>query len=223
MLVGRDDYHSPVRAAIRGPREISDFARWIALAALSFVLLGCSASSTPTAAVSPDAASQTRIQPIISAPPVTPPTPPGNAVLPAFACTDARGGTAAIVGVTAVRVKQDAGYDEFIMQFDSQVPAYTVKRQAKPVFVQGGSGQSITLSGTSGVLVSVRTASQSATYVGPTDFTQAGFPIIKEARLTEDFEGTVAWGLGLGSPACMRVFTITGPARLVIDFASSSS
>jgi hypothetical protein len=208
VLVGRDDYHSPVRA--------------VALAALSFVLLGCSASSTPTPTVSPDAASPARTQPVISAPPVTPPTAPGTN-LPAFACTDAKGGTAGIVGVTAVRVDQQPTYDRFVMQFDSQVPAYTVKRQAKPVFVQGGSGQSITLSGTSGVLVSVHTASQSATYVGPTDFTQAGFPIIKEARLTEDFEGTVAWGLGLGSPACMRVFTITDPSRLVIDFTTTSS
>jgi hypothetical protein len=98
-----------------------------------------------------------------------------------------------------------------------------VKRQAKPVFIQGGSGQTITLSGTSGVLVNLRSASQSATYSGPTDFTQAGFAVLKEARLTQDFEGTVSWGLGLSSPACMRVFTLTGPSRLVIDFASTSS
>jgi hypothetical protein len=222
VLVGRDDYHSPVRAAIRGPREIRDFTGWAAVAALSVVLLGCSASSTPTAAVSPNAASSIRTDPVISPPPVNPPTPPGTN-LPAFACTDAKGGTAGIVGVTAVRVDQQAKFDRFVMQFDSQVPVYTVKRQAKPVFVQGGSGQTITLSGTSGVLVSVHSASQNGTYVGPPDFTQAGFSVIKEARLTEDFEGTVAWGLGLGSPACMRVFTIPGPARLVIDFTTTSS
>jgi hypothetical protein len=221
VLVGRDDYHSPVRAATRGPREIRDFTGWVALAALSFVLLGCTANTSPTASVSSDTASSGRTGPVISAPPVAPPTPPGT-TLPAFVCADITGGAAGIVGVTAVRVDQQATYDRFVMQFDSQVPAYTVKRQAKPVFVQGGSGQSITLSGTSGVLVSVHSASQSATYSGPTDFTQAAFPVIKEARLVEDFEGTVAWGLGLGSPACMRVFTLVGPARLVIDFASSS-
>ena len=99
----------------------------------------------------------------------------------------------------------------------------TLKRQAKPVFTQGGTTQTITLSGTAGVLVTVHSASQSATYSGPTDFSQAGFPILKEARLTQDFEGTVSWGLGLGSPACMRVFTLVGPARLVIDFATTSS
>lgn len=159
---------------------------------------------------------------MISPPPVTPPTPPGTN-LPAFACKDATGGSAGIVGVDAVRVDQHSGYDRFVLQFDSQVPVFTVKRQAKPVFSQGASGQTITLSGTAGVLVTVHSASQSGTYSGPTDFTQAGFPVLKEARLTEDFEGTVAWGLGLGSPACMRVFTLASPARLVIDFVTTSS
>lgn len=196
--------------------------RAAALAALSFVLLGCTATSSPTAAVSSDPASSARTGPVITPPPVTPPTPPGTN-LPAFACADARGGGAGIVGVTAVRVDQHSGYDRFVMQFDSEVPVYTVKRQAKPIFTQGASGQTITLSGTAGVLVTVKSASQSATYSGPTDFTQAGFPILKEARLTEDFEGTVSWGLGLGSPACMRVFTLVGPARLVVDFATTSS
>jgi len=195
--------------------------RAVALAALSFVLLGCNATSSTTAAVSTDTASPARTEPVISPPPVAPPTPPGTN-LPAFACRDASGGSAGIVGVTAVRVDEATGYDRFVMQFDSQVPAFTVKRQAKPVFTQGGSGQTITLSGTSGVLVTVHSASQSATYSGPTDFTQAGFPVLKEARLTEDFEGTVSWGLGMGSPACMRVFTLVGPSRLVIDFATTS-
>jgi hypothetical protein len=196
--------------------------RAAAAAALSVVLLGCTATSSPTAAVSTDTASSARTDPVISPPPVTPATPPGTN-LPPFACKDASGGSAGIVGVTAVRVDEQIGYDRFVMQFDSKVPQYAVKRQAKPVFTQGGSGKTITLSGTSGVLVTVHSASQSVDYSGPTDFSQAGFPVLKEARLTQDFEGTVSWGLGLSSPACMRVFTLTGPSRLVIDFASTSS
>jgi len=183
-------------------------------------MLGCAASTSPTAAVSSDTASSARTDPVISPPPVTPPTPPGTN-LPAFACTDAKGGSAGMANVTAVRVGQQTGYDRFVLQFDSQVPIYSVKRQAKPVFTQGASGQTITLSGTSGALVVVRSATENGTYSGATDFTQAGFPVLKEARLTEDFEGTVAWGLGLGSPACMRVFTLTNPARLVVDFTST--
>ena len=196
--------------------------RAAALAALSIVLLSCSSVTSPTAAVSPDAASSGRTGPVITPPPVTPPTPPGSA-LPAFVCADASGGTPGSANVTAVRVGQEPGYDRFVLQFDSTVPAYTVKRQSKPVFTKGASGQTITLSGTAGVRVQVHTSTQASTYTGQTDFTQAGFPVLKEARLTEDFEGTVAWGLGLGAPACMRAFTLKGPARLVIDFASPAS
>lgn len=209
--MGPDDYHSPVRAA--------------ALGALSIVLLGCAActaNTSPAASVSSGAASSGRTDPIVSPPPVTPPTPPGTN-LPAFACADASGGTAATAGVTFVRVGEQPGYDRFVIQFDSQVPKYTVKRLSKPVFTQGASGQPITLSGTAGVSVVLHSASQSASYTGSTDFTQGGFAVLKEARLTQDFEGTVSWGLGLGSPACMRVFTLVQPSRLVIDFQTPAT
>ena len=119
----------------------------------------------------------------------------------------------------------EPGFDRFVIQFDGvYVPAFAVKRQAKPVFTDSGSGQSITLSGTSGVLVQLKSTSQASGYSGPADFTQAGFPILKEARLTDASEGVVQWALGLGTAACMRVFTATTPpARLIIDFATASS
>jgi len=159
---------------------------------------------------------------VIAPPPVTPPTPPGNN-LPAFACKDATGGSAGGVGVTAVRVGEQPGFDRFVLQFDSNVPQYSVKRQAKPVFTQGGSGQTITLSGTYGVLIVLHSTSESATYSGPSDFPHSDFVVLKEARLIQDFEGSVSWGLGLGSAACMRVFSLTDPARLVIDFQTPTS
>jgi hypothetical protein len=189
----------------------------VALLGAAVLATACSPTSSPTASVSSDAATSSRSGPLISPPPVTPPTPPGTN-LPAFACKDTTGGSAGSTGVTAVRIDQHAGYDRFVLQFDSHVPAYTVKRQAKPVFTQGASGQTITLSGTSGVLVVLRSSSESGTYSGPTDFPQADFAVLKEARLTEDFEGTVSWGLGLASPACFRAFSLTNPARLVFDF-----
>ena len=203
-----DDYHSPVRAAV--------------LAALAVVLAACSTTPAPAAAISQSPASGARTGPVISPAPITPPTPPGDNTQ-AFTCTDTSGGTPGTVRVTDIRVTQEPGYDRFVIQFDGTVPAFTVKRQAKPVFTQGGSGQTITLSGTAGVLVTVRGASEAGTYSGPTDFTQTDFSVLKEARLTEDFEGTVAWGMGLGAAACMRVFaTKTSPSRLIVDFATTS-
>jgi len=198
--------------------------RAAALVGLAAMLLtACSTASAPAASLSQGSASAGRTGPVISPPPVTPPTPPGDLAF-TFKCADTKGGSAANVHITDVRVTQENGFDRFVIQFDGNVPTFTVKRQTKPVFTQGASGQTITLSGTTGVLVTLHTATGSGTYDGPTDFTQAGFRVLKEARLTQDFEGTVGWGLGLGATACMRVFLPSiSPSRLIIDFATTSS
>jgi hypothetical protein len=127
--------------------------------------------------------------------------------------------------MTTARVHSEGLYDEFALQFDSvtAIPSYSVKRQAKPIFTQSPSGQPITLSGTSGVLVQLRNATGGAAFTGQTDYTQADYPVLKEARLLEDFEGHVQWGLGLSSAACIRITLASEPARLVIDFQSPSS
>jgi hypothetical protein len=192
-----------------------------ALAVYTFLaacgLAGPVPATTPVAGVKPNqVASQARITP----PPVTPPTPPG-ANLPAFKCADAGGGTAGAANITGVRSAGQVGYDRFVLQFDSKVPSYTVKRLAKAVFKAGGSGQTITLSGTSGALVQIHAATESGTYSGATDFSNTGFQVLSEARLVEDFEGYVSWGLGLSRPACIRTFTLSDPARLVIDFTTA--
>ena len=195
--------------------------------ALIFTLIlafaGCGPALTPTTVVSPGSTPSSIVSgPRISAPPVTLPTPPGND-LPAFACTDASGGTTGVANTIAARMAEQTGYDRFVLQFDAIVPTFTVKRQAKPVFQQGASGQTLTLLGTAGVLVQVHSATGATTFTGPTDIVHPSFKVLNEARQTEDFEGYVSWGLGLSAPACMRVFTLADPARLVVDFQTSPS
>ena len=153
---------------------------------------------------------------------MTPPTPPGND-LPAFACADASGGTTGVANTIAARMTEQAGYDRFVLQLDSIVPTFTVRRQAKPVFSAGASGQTIALVGTAGVLVQVHSATGTATFTGPPDIVHPEFKVLQEARQTQDFEGYVSWGLGLSAPACMRVFTLADPARLVVDFKTATS
>jgi hypothetical protein len=198
--------------------------RIAAALALCAVLAACGLGgpippTVPVAGATPDqAASAARITP----PPVTPPTPPG-VNLPAFRCADAGGGATGAANVTGVRAAAQIGYDRFVLQFDNKVPSYTVKRQAKPVFKSGASGLTITLTGTSGALVQVHSATGSGTYSGTNDFSNTGFQVVTEARLIQDFEGYVSWGLGLSRPACMRTFTLSDPPRLVVDFATTSS
>jgi len=194
---------------------------------LSLVLISilgaCGPTLTPSAAVTPGGAGAANASgPRISAPPVTPPTPPGTN-LPDFACADASGGKTGVANTITARAGEQDGYDRFVLQFDPIVPTYTVKRQAKPVFPLGASGQNVTLSGTAGVLVTVYSAKGATTFTGSMDLIHPEFQVLKEARQTQDFEGYVSWGLGLSRPACMRVFTLTDPARLVVDLRIPSS
>ncbi len=188
---------------------------------LGFLIVACGPTQAPAPGLTP-AASPARVAsaPRIEAPPVTPPTPPGTN-LPAFACTNASGGKTGVAGAVTARVAELPGYDRFVLQFDSPVPSYTVKRQATPVFSQGASGQTITLSGTSGVLVDIQSATGATTFGGSTDFSNGEYLVLKEARQTQDFEGHLSWGLGLGKAACLRTFTLTDPDRLVVDFSTS--
>jgi hypothetical protein len=183
----------------------------------------CGPNIAPSAATTPGDTSITIASgPRISPPPVSPPTPPGTN-LPAFACADASGGKTGVANTITARVGEQQTYDRFVLQFESIVPTYSVKRQAKPEFPLGASGQTVTLSGTSGALVTVHSATGATSFTGSTDLMHPEYQIIKEARQTQDFEGYVSWGLGLSKPACMRAFVLDDPARLVVDFQITSS
>lgn len=181
-------------------------------------LTGGVSSATPVAGTTgtpPQRASAPRITP----PPVSPPQPPAS-VAP-FLCADATGGVAGTASLTSVRLAEWIGFDRFVLQFDTKVPSYSVKRQAKPVFKNGGSGQSVTVSGAAGVLVQVHSATASGSYTGATDMVHSDYSVLVEAKIVEDFEGYLSWGLGLTKPACMRAFTLSDPPRLVIDFKTA--
>ena len=187
------------------------------------ILAACGAGITPsTASSSGGTGAANASGPRISQPPVTPPTPPGTN-LPDFACADAAGGKTGVANTITARVGEEPAYDRFVLQFDPLVPTYTVKRQPTPVFTQGASAQPVTLSGTAGVLITVHSAQGGTTFTGQTDLIHPEYQILKEARQVQDFEGYVSWGLGLSKPACMRVFTLDDPARLVVDLQIPTS
>ena len=81
----------------------------------------------------------------------------------------------------------------------------------------------MTLSGTAGILVTVHSATGATTFSGSTDLIPSNFQVLKEARQTQDFEGYVSWGLGVSSATCMRVFTLSDPARLIVDLQIPNS
>jgi hypothetical protein len=195
--------------------------RGLAAILISF-LAACGPSLDPIAGVTPDATNAPVASgPRTSPPPTKPPSPP-NVTLPAYACADAKGGKTGAANVIAARTSKQNGYDRFVLQFDGIVPSYTVTRQAKPVFTTS-SNESITLSGTAGILITATSATGTTTFTGSRDLVHNDYPVIKEAREIQDFGGSVSWGLGLSKPTCMRVFTLTDPARLVVDLQTPSS
>lgn len=187
------------------------------------VVAACGPSLDPTGAITPSPTAATLASaPRIAPPPVNPPTPPGTN-LPQFACADAAGGKTGVANTIAARMSEQDGYDRFVLQLASIVPTYTVKRQSKPIFTSAPSGQAIMLAGSAGVLVTVHSAQGTTTFTGSTDIVQTTNQVLIEARQVQDFEGYVSWGLGLSKPACMRVFTLSDPARLVVDLALTPS
>jgi hypothetical protein len=190
------------------------------VACVCLLVAACGTAAAPTAAVSPGgpqgSASATRI----AQPPVTPPTAPGD-TLPAFRCADGGGGSTGVANVMAARMAELPGFDRFVLQFDRAVPTYTVKRQAKPVFSTGPGGQTVSLSGTAGVLVTVHSATAVGTFTGSTDVTHSEYLVLREARQTQDTGTSISWGLGLAHAGCFRTFVLADPARLVIDFSTS--
>jgi hypothetical protein len=189
---------------------------------LCALIAACGPGLAPASAISPAVAQGPASGPRIEQPPVAPPVPPGTN-LPAFACADASGGKTGVANAVTARVGAQPGYERFVLQFDSPVPSYTVKRQASPVFPFGPSGQTITLTGVAGALVKVHSATGANTFSGSTDISHPEYQVLKEARQVEDFEGYVGWALGLSKQACLRTFTLTDPARLIVDFSTASS
>jgi hypothetical protein len=114
-----------------------------------------------------------------------------------------------------VRVGAHPGYDRFVLEFNGPVPSYTVTPQSDSRFTLAPKGETVTLEGTNGVLITVQHINWTA-YAGPTSL-RPEFTYLREARLIQNFEGVQQWGLGIAGVAAVRVFTLASPARLVVD------
>ncbi len=153
------------------------------------------ASPSPSAAVSP-----------------TPTMPAG------FAYSDFSGGSVATSQVTSVRIGQHDGYDRFVIEFSGGIPSYTVTRQTNATFTRSPKGDTVTLSGSAGVVITVQSITNWTSYTGDTSFKPA-YPFMREALMIQNFEGVQQWGIGVGGTPALRVFTMTAPNRLVVDIA----
>ncbi len=191
---------------------------------LMFVMSACAAS--PIAQQSPSALPTQSATPSTSPSPSPAPSPsPSPSIAPSptppagFVASDFSGGSVASSAVATVRVGQHDGYDRFVIEFSGGVPSYAVSRQPTTTFTRSPRGDEVTLAGTDGVLIVIRTVTNWTSYTGPTAF-HSGYPFLKEALQVENFEGYQQWALGIQGTPYLRVFTLTSPNRLVVDVAA---
>ena len=202
-------------------------ARIIAVS-FALMLVGCGGNSTRLGASSPTATPSASSSPTAtpspqeSASPTATPSPePTPQPLPVFSCADASGGSEQHGSeVVAVRVGQHDGYDRLVIEFNGPIPAYSVKGRSGTSFTDSPKGQTVTLSGTNGVLIVMHPIVNWTSYSGPFAF-KPNFPILREARQIENFEGYQQWALGIQGTPCIRVTTLTSPFRLVVDVAAT--
>ena len=208
--------------------HIAPRASFIVALSSAFVLAGCGATSSTLGSSSPapttsDSSSPTATASPDSSPsPLATPTPePTPQLLAGFTCADASGGSdQAGSEVVGVRVGQHDGYDRLVIEFSGAIPSYKVQRQSGTSFTASPRGQAVTLSGTNGVLVVIHPVFNWTSYSGPVAF-KPDYPVLREARQVENFEGYQQWALGIQGTPCLRVTTLSQPSRLVVDVTAA--
>jgi hypothetical protein len=127
-------------------------------------------------------------------------------------------GPAVLVGV---RVGRHDDYDRTVFDFTGGTPGYRV--EYGPVYTEGR-GDLVHLEGTATLSLHFNPAyahdlETGAPTVDPGLVLTPRYPALRQVKLAGDFEGYVSAGIGVSHRVGFRVFTLTGPYRLVVDVA----
>lgn len=156
-------------------------------------------------------------------PTTAPTTSPGST--PPAACAAQTGGSP-LAGslLTDIRAAHQPGFDRLVFEWSgAAVPQFEVKVANS---FTAPSGQAVPVSGNA--FISVRMTGQAHTNTTPVtrsygepDPFAPSLPVVRQVKLIEDFEGVVVFGVGLERLVCPTILTLTGPSRLVLDFATA--
>ena len=120
----------------------------------------------------------------------------------------------------SVAATSGPGYDRVVFEFaEDSVPGYHVEYTTKPVR-RCGSGDPVTVAGAGKLVVRFEPAQAHDEHgsLAPAErHHTTRLPAVRELTLICDFEGQVAWVIGIAAPSEYRVSELTGPARLVVD------
>ncbi len=119
-----------------------------------------------------------------------------------------------------VRTAAHRGFDRIVFAFEREkVPGYHLEYVDTPVRACG-SGEPVSLAGDGFLEMRLYPAVAHTDAGAPTITDRArilGLPVLRELKLTCDFEAYVTWAAGLSTPNPYRAFTLGSPARIVVD------
>ncbi|MEA2534050.1 MAG: hypothetical protein QOJ93_1861 [Actinomycetota bacterium] len=147
----------------------------------------------------------------------------------AFSCSPSSGTLGGLQVLQHVTATTESGNDRIVFEF-ATLPApsgvgatYTVSA-ATPPFTAGARGQPLAVAGQSFAKVAFHNAylqdpvnvPARVAYTGPQDL-KPGLALLSEAVVSDAFEGSLTWILGLQQKACWRVTQLNAPVRLIVD------
>jgi hypothetical protein len=177
-------------------------------------LAGCSTTVQPASQATP--APSAAVAGGSTTPRASATTAPEAAPTPAPATCQAPGAY-----LTAIRAGTYRGYDRVVFQFSGGLPGYRAGYVTS--VLQDAKGTPVPLAGQAFLRVVFRGASSwcpeppHRAYSGPAALTPF-YPALLAVSAAGDFEGYLSFGVGLAGKASYHAYTLTSPARLVIDF-----
>lgn len=130
------------------------------------------------------------------------------------------GGSTERANIVDVRVGEHTGFDRIVFEFEGGIPEYEIE-EASPPFIEDPRGEEVEVRGDAHLQLTLRGGTKqgddgTSTYPGRTTF-YAGFRQLVQLEETSDFEAQAIWVIGMSGDTCVRVLTLSGPDRLVID------
>ena len=119
--------------------------------------------------------------------------------------------------VVSVQTMEQEGYDRVVFTFEGPMPGYQVRYVSR---VTDAAGERLPLRGEAFLAVAFQPARAhdpdgEATF--PTAAITPGYPALRQVRFAGDFEGQVAFGIGVADRGGFRVSELRDPTRVVVD------
>jgi hypothetical protein len=123
-----------------------------------------------------------------------------------------------------VRAGRHPGFDRVVFEFRGAVPEHRIAYVDQ--LVQDGSGNPVSVAGAADLEVVFQGANahneDGSPTISPRRFSP-GLTAVKEVTQLGDFEAVVSYGIGVDRRRPLKVTTLSGPSRLVIDVSTAAA